>query len=106
MKLRLNRELHERAADCAQAIGEPLSEYVRCCVIAWKKRKLKGVAVPAELVSATRQESTVITIGDSGLTPHNTRRAIAAATVDAESKRPAPFGTDLIAGRDYIIGEE
>lgn len=106
-KLRINRALHARALLCAEAIAEPLTEFIRCCVVNHSRGALAGVAVPEDMLSATR-EGVVISFPDPspGDPPELIRRAIAAGTLYAESRRAAPFKTDLVCGKHYLVEEE
>lgn len=92
-KLRVCRDLHQRARECADAIQEPLSEFVRCCLVQWLKGNMKTVAVPDKLLSAT-SSGVVITIGETSLEPDLVRKAIAASVLWAEARR-VEFRTDI-----------
>jgi len=105
MKLRINRELHDRARRCADAIGEPLSEFVRLAVLNHDKGRLASVAPETKLQSATR-ESAVITIGEIAHEPTIIREAIARAVAYAEPLIPPPFQTKMLEGKDYIVERE
>ena len=109
MKLRINNELYARLQGCAEAIGEPVSEFARLAVVNLAKGKTKRVAVPMKLMTATRKESTVMTITSTIVEekhPMDVRLAIAKAVIFAESRAIPHFNTNLIEGHDFIINKE
>ncbi len=104
MKLRLNRDLHDRARACADAVGDTLTTWICIASRCRRKGRLDDVAIPPEMLSATRADA-VITISSIQEDPAWLRESIAIAVLHCEA-RYKPFHTDLIEGRDYIIGKE
>jgi len=101
-KLRLNRELHERALECADAIHEPFAEFARLCILHWSRGALRDVATPSRVLSATDGDA-VVSLYDTDLPGSELRRAIAAGVIDAERRRPPAFRTDKIEGVHYLV---
>ena len=101
-RLRITRALHDRAKICADAIHEPLTEFVRCCLIQQRKGTFAAVVNDTELQSTT-DPTAVITIQATDLEPPEIRRAIANGVMYSEARMPSPFKTHLVAGRDYFI---
>lgn len=102
MKLRVSKELHERARACADCIEIRLAEFARRAVLHDSRGTFADVVAPSKLLSATRESSTVITIADLG-EPDVVRLALARGVLYAESRNPRPFRTDLREGIDYLV---
>ena len=106
MKLRISRELHERAKGCADAVGEPLTRWCWLAVRAAGRGKFAGVADDEILVDATRDGSTVVTVHECGtIDADGYRRGIAAAVLFCEARNPRPVATGLVEGRDYLVAK-
>jgi hypothetical protein len=106
MKLRISRALHARARQCASEVEATLSEFVARCYSHAQRGNLAGVAFPPALTLATRSDTVVITIPNTLGNPPEIRTALARGVIFAESRRPPPFETDLIPGRDYTISQD
>ena len=103
MKLRISRELHQRARACADAVGDRLCVWCHLAVKSARKGTFIGVAYNEKLLNATRENSTVITLhGD--LEPESYRRIIAMAVAFCESRNPPPFTPP--AGLKFIIAKQ
>jgi hypothetical protein len=109
VKLRINRDLHERLRNCAEAVDRPLGEYVGVLVRLWRKGQFSQepvrVATVVAMEFATREDSVVITAEDCDCDPASMRRAIVMGVLYAEARNPKPFETALVAGKDYVVGE-
>jgi len=106
MKLRLCRDLHERARACAEAVGDPLAGWIALAVRVRRAGRLDGVAVPPDLLSATRESAVISLPGTDGESPEWLRETIAMAVITCEPLNPPPYTPPLIEGRDYIIGKD
>lgn len=104
-RLRVSREMHERAKVCAESIDESLCEWVRRCIVQWKKGILHPVPELHDFDSTTYQGA-VISIYQTGLEPEVVRDAIAAGIIFCESRRPAPFKPAGVEGVDYLVEVE
>ena len=104
LKLRITRELHARAKDCADMIDVPLSEFARRCEKHYLSGKLQSVAISDNLISATTEKA-VVSLNMTHLDADTARRALAAGVIYAEGRNPKPFRTNL-EGVDYLIERE
>lgn len=105
MKIRIEKQLVDRARTCADAVGLTLAEW---CGLALRnlRKGVVSVADAGKLKNATRCGSVVCTLpGDQG-DVDDMRKAVMAAVLHCESVRVPPFSTPLVEGRDYIIGGE
>jgi hypothetical protein len=103
MKLRLSRDLHDRARVCADAVGDRLSVWIGLTIRARRAGRLPDVAVSPEMSSATRDSAVISLPGISGEDPSWLRDTIAAAVLYCEERNPKPFIPTLVEGRDFII---
>ena len=106
-KLRLNRELHERARTQAAIIRESLVDLIGLAVINFRKGRTIHVALDESLLSATR-DSVMMTLDKDIRTDDQAeaRRALAAAVIHMEAVNPPPFNPGMMEGRDYYIERE
>ena len=106
MKLRISRDLHDRARACADAVGDRLSYWTALAVRARRSGRLPDVAIPLETQSATRESAVISLPGISGDDPAWLRQTLAMAVLYCEARNPKPFTPALVEGRDFIIGKE
>lgn len=107
MKLRISRALHERACACAAAVDLTLAEFCRRCLGKWARGELPHhVADSATLLTATAQDSTVISIPGVKCAPHIMRLCIASGVEFAEARKPVPFTPPEREGVDYLVEKE
>jgi hypothetical protein len=86
-KLRISNQLHAKARECAKACNRRLSEWIGCATRQHKRGVYDGVAFDADLLSATREDSTTITIEPTDMEAKELRRVIAMGCVHAEARR-------------------
>ncbi len=104
-KIRISRELYDRAAECATEVCEPLGRWMALCqredakVMSAAHRE----AIPQHLVIATRGGSLSATVGCEVGDAAEFRRNVAAAVLFCEGKRPPPFVCPLREGVDYLV---
>jgi hypothetical protein len=103
VKLRLSRELHGRALDCAEAVDEPLGRYIRTLVNMDAKGVFPCVATDDSALSTTRADSVVITIPPIDRTPDQIRESILRGVTYAEARNPPKFIPPYKAGKDYVV---
>jgi hypothetical protein len=103
MKLRINKDLHQRAHACAEAIDESLKEFLRVALIFHSKGKLKDVALCDNGQSATLK-TVPVEFENMTFDPTIAREALAGAVAWAESRNPPPFTPDK-SERNFIIAE-
>ena len=108
-KVRMSRELYGRAEVCAREAGETVSRWLYLCTRPNNlyRAQAAGVAIPDELVSATR-DGVVATVdgahGDHG----QLRLCVATVVLWRESRRLPPVACSMREGVDYLVdrGEE
>ena len=106
MKIRIERELLSRARACADDVGASLSDWSGRALRLYRREHFAGVATAETRGVATRAGSVVCSLpGDAG-EADEMRAALAACVAYCEARRPPPFVTELVAGRDYIIAKE
>jgi hypothetical protein len=105
MKLRIERSMLDRARACADAAGLTLSEWARRVLVKFRRGDLAGVAEPEIKGTATRKNSTVISIPGVPDAEYM-RAALYAGIAFCEARRPPPFKTNLREGVDYIVEVE
>ena len=106
MKIRIERDLLNRARSCADDIGTSLSDWSGRALRLYRRGQFAGVANAEMRGVATRSGSVVCSLpGDAG-EADEMRAALAACVAYCEARRPPPFATPLVAGRDYIIAKE
>lgn len=113
MKIRLNRELYDRAAQCAKDVDEPVGRWLGLCLRevnrskseAWQRES--GVVVADNLLSATREDSVVATITElkEAAGSAEIRQAIAIGVMFCESRMRPRQPAALREGVDYFIGK-
>lgn len=105
MKIRIEKQLIERAKLCADAVDLTLAAW---CGLALRTMRKDGlnVATMEKIKNATRGGSVVCTLPGDQADADDMRKAIQAAVLHCEARRLVPFSTPLVAGRDYIIGGE
>ena len=103
-KVRMDRDLYERAAACARAVDETVSRWLDLCTRPHNlyRAQAAGVAIPDEWLSATR-EGVVATV-DGGHADHDVlRRCVAAVVLWCELRRLPPVECPMREGVDYLL---
>jgi len=103
-KVRMDRDLYERAAVCARAVDETVSRWLDLCTRPHNlyRAQAAGVAIPDAWLSATR-EGVVATV-DGEHTDHDVlRRCVAVVVLWCESRRLPPVECPLREGVDYYL---
>lgn len=101
-KIRVSRELYERAAVCAREVGDPLGRWMRLCTLDSNYGRARDVAIPEELKVATRG-SVVATVDGQHADPQEVRERVAAGVLRCEALRLPPFECALREGVDYYV---
>jgi hypothetical protein len=103
-KVRMARELYERAAVCAREVDETVSRWMELCTRPGhlERAQAAGVAIPDNWLSATR-EGVVATV-DGVHTDHDAlRRCVAAVVLWCEARRLPPVACPMREGVDYYL---
>jgi hypothetical protein len=103
VKLRVSRELHERAKACADAVDARLCAWSQLAIKKARTGVFIGVALDESLLVTTRENSTVITV-DGEVEADSYRRVLALAVGFCEARNPKPFIPP--AGLRFIIAEQ
>ena len=108
-KVRMSRDLYDRASRCASDVDESVSRWIALCMRPKNLHRAyaAGVAVPDEMISATRGCVVATVDGEHG--DHALLRlCVAMVVIFCESRRLPPFECSLREGVDYFveIGEE
>lgn len=103
-KVRMSRDLYERAAVCAHEVDETLSRWMELCTRPVNRNRAlaAGVAIPDELLSAARG-SVVATVDGVHEDHALLRLCVAMAVAWCESRRLPPFECTLREGVDYYL---
>ena len=103
-KVRMSRDLYERAAVCARAVDETVSRWLDLCTRPgnFGRAQAAGVAIPDEWLSATR-EGVVATVDGAHADHDGLRRCAAAVVLWCESRRLPPVECLLREGVDYYL---
>ena len=103
-KVRMDRELYERAAECARAVDETVSRWLDLCTRPHNlyRAQAAGVAIPDELISATR-ESVVATVDGAHEDHGLLRLCVATVVLWCESRRLPPVVCAMREGVDYFV---
>ena len=103
-KVRMSRDLYERAAVCARAVDETVSRWLDLCTRPHNlyRAQAAGVAIPDEWLSATR-EGVVATVDGAHADHDVLRRCVAAVVLWCESRRLPPVTCELREGVDYYL---
>lgn len=106
-KVRMPRDLYERAAQCAREVDETVSRWMDLCTRPGHLARAQavGVAIPAEWLAASR-ESVVATVDGTHADHGLLRLSVAAGVLWCESRRLPPFTCDLREGVDYLMERE
>lgn len=103
-KVRMSRDLYGRAAACAREAGETVSRWLDLCTRPNNlyRAQASGVAMPDELVSATR-DSVVATVDGAHEDHGLLRLCVATVVLWCESKRLPPVECPMREGVDYYL---
>ena len=103
-KVRMDRDLYERAAVCARAVDETVSRWLDLCTRPHNlyRAQAAGVAIPDEWLSATR-EGVVATVDGAHSDQDVLRRCVAVVVLWCESRRLPPVECPLREGVDYFL---
>lgn len=105
MKIRIEKQLIDRAKICADAVDAPLSAWCGLALRTMRKSVI-NVAISEKCKNATRGGSVVCTLPGDQADADDMRKAIQAAVLHCESVRVQPFLTPLVEGRDYVVARE
>ena len=100
MKLRICRDLYDRAWGCAESVQETLTDFVGIAVLHDFTGRLSSVEFDETLMLSTRADSTVIDFtGDArGWASARVKLALVRAVLFAESTMTTtPLGADVVA---------
>ena len=103
-KVRMDRDLYERATQCARDVDETVSRWLDLCT---RPRNLyraqaAGVAIPDAWLSATR-EGVVATVDGEHADHDVLRRCVAVVVLWCESRRLPPVECSMREGVDYYL---
>ena len=103
-KVRMDRDLYERAAVCARAVDETVSRWLDLCTRPHNlyRAQAAGVAIPDEWLSATRC-GVVATVDGAHADQDVLRRCVATVVLWCESRRMPPVECNLREGVDYFL---
>ena len=103
-KVRMDRDLYERAAVCARAVDETVSRWLDLCTRPHNlyRAQVTGVAIPDTWLSATR-EGVVATVDGEHADHDFLRRCVAAVVLWCESRRLPPVECPMREGVDYFL---
>jgi hypothetical protein len=103
-KVRMSRDLYERAAQCARDVDETVSRWLDLCTRPNNlyRAQAAGVAIPDELISATR-ESVVATVDGAHEDHGLLRLCVATVVLWCESRRLPPVVCPMREGVDYYL---
>ena len=103
-KVRMDRDLYERAAVCARAVDETVSRWLDLCTRPHNlyRAQAAGAAIPDEWLSATR-EGVVATVDGEHADHDVLRRCVATVVLWCESRRLPPVECPLREGVDYFL---
>lgn len=103
-KVRMSRDLYERAAQCARDVDETVSRWLELCTRPHNlyRAQSAGVAIPDELMSATR-ESVVATVDGAHEDHGLLRLCVATVVLWCESRRLPPVECPMREGVDYYL---
>ena len=103
-KVRMDRDLYERAATCARDVDETVSRWLALCTRPnnFYRAQAAGVAIPDEWLAATR-DGVVATVDGTHADHDVLRRCVAAVVLWCESRRLPPVECPLREGVDYYL---
>jgi len=103
-KVRMDRDLYERAAVCARAVDETVSRWLDLCTRPHNlyRAQAAGVAIPDAWLSASR--AGVVATVDGAHEDHDVlRRCVAVVVLWCEARRLPPVECQMREGLDYLI---
>lgn len=103
-KVRMSRDLYERAAVCAREVDETVSRWMELCTRPGhlERAQAAGVAVPDEWLSATR-DGVVATVDGEHADHGRLRLCVATVVLWCESRRLPPVACAMREGVDYYL---
>lgn len=103
-KVRMSRDLYERAAVCAREVDETVSRWIALCTRPGhlERAQAAGVAVPDEWLSATR-DGVVATVDGEHADHGRLRLCVATVVLWCESRRLPPVACSMREGVDYYL---
>ena len=105
MKIRIERNLLERVRTCADEVDAPVFKWAGLALRQYQSGQLTRVATGDESRNATRAGSVVCTLPGEPDQADEMRAALLSAVTYCEARRPPPFKTPLVAGRDYVVSK-
>ncbi len=106
MKIRIDRDLFERAHVCAKAIDVTLSCWSSKALKQFRSGGIPRVVNDKITKNATRRGSVVVSLPGDHSERDEMRNAIQSAVAYCESVREKPFVSKLREGVDYIVVKE
>lgn len=103
-KVRMSRELYERAAQCAREVDETVSRWMELCTRPGhlERAQAAGMAVPDEWLSAAR-DGVVATVDGEHADHGRLRLCVATVVLWCESRRLPPVACSMREGVDYYL---
>ena len=103
-KVRMDRDLYERATQCARDVDETVSRWLDLCTRPHNlyRAQAAGVVIPDAWLSATR-EGVVATVDGEHADHDVLRRCVAVVVLWCESRRLPPVECPMREGVDYLI---
>lgn len=103
-KVRMSRDLYERAAVCAREVDETVSRWMELCTRPGhlERAQAAGVAVPDEWLSAAR-DGVVATVDGEHADHGRLRLCVATVVLWCESRRLPPVACAMREGVDYYL---
>lgn len=103
-KVRMSRELYERAAVCARDVDETVSRWMELCTRPGhlERAQVGSVIIPPDWLSAAR-DSVVATVDGEHTDHGRLRRCVAVVVLWCESRRLPPVECPMREGVDYYL---
>ena len=103
-KVRMSRELYERAAQCAREVDETVSRWMELCTRPGhlERAQAASASIPAELLSAPR-DGVVATVDGEHADHGRLRLCVATVVLWCESRRLPPVVCPMREGVDYFM---
>lgn len=108
MRLRISKSDWQRCRECAKAIGEDASTWVRiACKTYWREvmSERNSPNTTPEDIGCAKADTTVVELSEMH-EPGVVRACIRKALAFCEARNPPPFKTDKVEGRDYVVAGE
>ena len=103
MKIRIERTLYNRARDCADAVGDPVADWIAKAIRQDAAERYPHVDYCDETPVATRGSVVARVNCPAPLTARELHGILQRACAFCEARRPRIFSTPLREGHDYFI---